>query len=69
MDEKTYLHIFNISKKISNLLTTKLNCNGITLVQNNGIAQDVKHFHLHIIPKYTNKTNLEIEEVYNKITK
>ena len=50
------------------LLTEKLNCDGITLVQNNGIAQEVKHFHLHVIPKYNNKPNLNIEEVYKKIT-
>lgn len=69
MDNDTYMHIFNISKKIANLLTEKLNCDGITLIQNNGIAQEVKHFHLHIIPKYKNKINLDIEEVYDKITK
>ncbi len=68
IDKETYMHIFNISKNITNLLTEKLNCDGITLVQNNGIAQEVKHFHLHVIPKYNNKPNLNIEEVYKKIT-
>ena len=68
MDQETYMHIFNISKNTANLLTEKLNCDGITLIQNNGIAQEVKHFHLHIIPKYNNIQSLNIEEVYKKMT-
>ena len=35
---------------------------------NNGNVQEVKHFHLHIIPKYNNEEKLDIEEVYKKIT-
>lgn len=67
IDSSTLNHINEISIKISKLLTEKLKCNGITLIQNNGIAQDVKHFHLHIIPKYTKNIKMEIEDIYNKI--
>ena len=55
------------AKDISLLLTNKLNADGFTLVQNNGIAQEVKHFHLHVIPKYENKFKMKIEDVYNKL--
>lgn len=55
------------AKDISSMLTTKLNADGFTLVQNNGIAQEVKHFHLHIIPKYNKKVEMQIEDVYNKL--
>lgn len=62
-------HIINKAKDIAKLLDDKLSIDGFTLVQNNGIAQEVKHFHLHIIPKYKRKVILSIEDVYNKITK
>ena len=55
-------HILMVAKKISVLLTEKLHCDGITLEENNGISQEVKHFHLHVIPVYKdqdNKKNLE----------
>ena len=36
-------------------MTDKLHCDGLNLVQNNGEAagQTVRHFHLHLIPRYT----------------
>ena len=61
--------ILNKVRYISNLLNDKLGIDGFTLVQNNGIAQEVKHFHLHVIPKYNKKIKLSVEEVYNKIAK
>ena len=62
-------HIMLKSKEIANLLVEKLDAQGYTLIQNNGCVQEVKHFHLHIIPKYENeKENIDIEEVYKKIT-
>ena len=61
-------HIMEVAKEISKLLTEKLGCDGITLEQNNGIIQEVKHFHLHVIPKYEiNKTLLDVKEVYDQI--
>ena len=56
-----------IAKDIANLLKEKLNYDGISLCQNNGIAQEVKHFHLHLIPKYNDEKKLIVEEVYNKL--
>ena len=68
IDREVLNHIMEVAKDISNLLTEKLGCEGITLEQNNGISQEVKHFHLHIIPKYQNKLNIEnVEEVFHKI--
>ena len=53
---------------LNHLLVDRLDADGFTLVQNNGCAQEVKHFHLHIIPKYENDKDMKIEEVYEKIT-
>ena len=60
--------IMVVARKMGELLTEKLGCDGITLEQNNGISQEVKHFHLHIIPRYTEESLLDIEEVFKKIT-
>ena len=60
-------HIFDVAKSTSLMVKEKLNFQGFTLLQNNGIAEDVKHFHLHVIPKYNKKINMTIEEVYNVI--
>ena len=68
IDNKVLIKIFDKAKDIAKLLVEKMNADGFTLIQNNGIAQDVKHFHLHVIPKYCKKINMNIEEVYKKIT-
>ena len=60
IDETTLLEIFKAAKTIKKLLEEKLNCDGITLMQNNGDVQEVKHFHLHLKPYYKNKITLNI---------
>ncbi len=76
LDGDTLLHIDRvITEKLIPTLKEKLNCAGITICQNNGLGQEIKHFHVHLIPRYendnikmTNKENLEdIEEIYNKL--
>lgn len=62
------MNVMAVAKNIAMMITNKLGAQGFTLMQNNGICQDVKHFHLHVIPKYNKKINLSIEEVYKKIT-
>ena len=61
IDSNTLNHIMEVSKKIGELLTKKLGCDGITLENNIGIAQEVKHFHLHMIPKY--KDNIKNDDI------
>lgn len=68
IDKESLSHIMEIAKKMSKLLIEKLNCQGITLEQNNGISQEVKHFHLHIIPKYDQQEKMELEEIYHMIS-
>ena len=66
---ETLSHIMIIEKKIASLLMEKLNCDGITLEENNGCVQEVKHFHLHLIPRYQDKAlaQKEVEEIFHKI--
>lgn len=44
-----------LAKKMALLMKDKLHCDGFNLVQNNGecAGQTVMHFHLHLIPRYT----------------
>lgn len=65
IDNETLIHIFDVAKKIGDMLEEKLHCNGITLEQNNGICQEVKHFHLHVIPRYKYDDIIDVDEVYN----
>lgn len=68
IDNDTLIHIMEIVKKINQLLEDKLHTDGLTLVQNNGLKQEVKHFHLHLKPQYKNEgTKLSPEETYKKI--
>lgn len=68
IDEETLSHILKIAKKIKKLLEEKLNINGLTLIQNNGLVEEVKHFHLHLKPYYyPEQPIINIEDIYNKL--
>ena len=68
IDDEVLCHIIKKTKEIANLVVDKLGADGFTLAQNNGFVQEVKHFHLHIIPKYKGKMVMKTEDVYKKIT-
>ena len=76
LDEKIVAKIYETAKKIYDLEKEKLDIEGFTLIQNNGHGQDVKHYHLHLIPRYSyddvkynsNKKQLvDAENVFNQI--
>jgi histidine triad (HIT) family protein len=54
IDLDTLSHINSIEKKMYMLLKEKLNVDGVTICQNNEYGQDVKHFHVHLTPRYKN---------------
>lgn len=43
-----------LAKKMMQVMTDKLNCDGFNIIQNNGeiAGQTVFHFHMHLIPRY-----------------
>ncbi len=63
IDLETITHIMKIAKDIKKKIEEKLGAKGIKLIQNNGVFQDVKHYHLHLIPdcKVPKK---DLEEVF-----
>ena len=74
IDLGTLKHVNEVAKKIYKKLKEKLNCEGLTLVQNNGLGQEVKHYHLHLVPRYTNdeimmNSNKEILESIEDVMK
>lgn len=69
IDREYMNHILEKAKIIGKGLMRNFNADGIMLVQNNGICQDVKHFHLHIIPKYNKPKKMDIENVYDILKK
>ena len=73
-DNDTITHSLDVVReKIYPLLKEKLNCEGLTLAQNNELGQEIKHYHIHLIPRYQNddadykysKDVKDIEEIYS----
>jgi histidine triad (HIT) family protein len=56
MPQQKVGRIFELAAKIAGVVKKQLNCDGINILQNNGVAagQSVPHFHVHIIPRYDN---------------
>ncbi len=78
IDLEVLKHIFEVIKeKIFPLVTKKLNATGLTIIQNNGTGQEIKHFHIHLTSRYeednlnitTDKSLLkDLDEVYEILT-
>ena len=63
------IHITDVAHDIKKLLEDKLHCTGISLMQNNGSCQEIKHFHLHLKPYYKEKQQkMTVSDVYKKIS-
>ena len=56
LPEEVAMNVMKLAKKMVQLMTDKLGCDGFNLVQNNGevAGQTVFHFHMHLIPRYKN---------------
>lgn len=78
INENVVMHSFKvIREKLYPLLKEKLNCKGLTISENNFLGQEIKHFHIHLTPRYENDLvdfnyNKEllndIDEIYSKLT-
>ncbi|MGI6325123.1 MAG: HIT family protein [Bacilli bacterium] len=55
-------HMFMVGKEMYKLLLKTFKVQGVTFVQNNGCCQDIKHFHIHIIPRY--KEDYKVKPIY-----
>lgn len=64
-------HINKIGKELYQRITKNLNPTGFKLVQNNGNLQEVKHYHLHLIPTFDKKDldKKDFENILKEILK
>lgn len=55
LPEDTAAEVMKLAKKMAVSMTEKLGCEGFNLLQNNNevAGQTVFHFHMHLIPRYT----------------
>ena len=63
VDNETLMHIDDIIKKLYPLYLEKLHCDGLTICHNIGYGQEIKHFHVHFIPRYLDD---EVKYLSNK---
>lgn len=61
LGEEERKKVLDIAAKVSKAQKKALSCDGVNLLQNNGLAagQSVFHFHMHLIPRYTDD-NMDI---------
>ena len=69
IDINVLTHINEIAKKYHVIFKEKLNIDGMQIVQNNGNIQEVKHYHMHLIPNYINDKTLSVDEVFEILKK
>ena len=62
IDLNTLESINKASKEIKKILEEKLGCIGISLLQNNGSCQEVKHYHLHLKPYYEGIKTIDMKK-------
>lgn len=73
-DKDILFHMNTIYQKLYKLYQDKLHCEGLTLSTNIDYGQDIKHFHMHFIPRYKNDkishlSNKDILKDINEIEK
>ena len=76
IDNDTLNNLDDVIRKVYPTLKEKLGCKGLTRMQNNELGQEVKHYHMHLIPRYENDNinplinedaQKSVEEIYKKI--
>ena len=63
VDNDTLTHIDDVIRKLYPLFQEKLHCDGLTICHNMDYGQEIKHFHVHFIPRYTDD---EVKHLSNK---
>ncbi len=63
INDELLIKMNNIIKKLYVIYQDKLGCDGLTISTNMDYSQEIKHFHIHVIPRY--KDNL-IKHISNK---
>lgn len=65
LDKETLNRIWNVAQKLTPTLMNKMNAAALSLRVNYGDSQEIKHFHMHLLPNYMyKKPTLKQEESY-----
>ena len=65
MDDETLSKIWEVAQKLTPILMDKMNASGSSLRVNYGDSQEIKHFHMHLLPNYQyKKPTMTQEEAY-----
>ena len=75
LPKEHYVNILDVPEEIVNhsfkvirdnlypMLKEKLECLGLTIAENNELGQEIRHFHIHLTPRYENDN---VDFSYNK---
>lgn len=73
LDPDILNHIFDVAKMLGPKIMESLDKNALTLLINYGEDQQVKHFHMHLLPEFnkavTKIPHVDASDVYTKIKK
>lgn len=82
VDDDVLEHMIKVTKKLANEIVKKTGASGCNILSNAGevAGQSVPHFHIHIIPRYSEQDGLtlrfkdrskeaDLDAIYDKITK
>lgn len=62
-------HINRVAKRLGDALMEKLDATGLSMCVNYGSAQEVKHYHMHLLPQDSKiKNDLSVDEVFKILT-
>lgn len=64
IDDETLTHIHNVAKKLTPTLMQKMNATGLNISVNYGDRQEIKHYHMHLLPDYNKKVKYNQEQAY-----
>lgn len=72
MEPELLREIDEVIKELYPKFKEKLGAEGLTRMQNNELGQEVKHYHMHLIPRYKNdklepEVNKEAKESVEKV--
>ena len=69
ISDEEILNVNNVAKKLVTRFMKKLNARGVTCGVNYGDSQEVKHYHMHILPNYflDKEDIVDTDIIYDKI--
>ncbi len=65
IDDDVLKHISVLTKKISLSISENINVDGITIYNNYGFHQQIKHYHQHIMPVYSEQVGIKFLQKAN----